>query len=88
LQEGHILELAVDRVPAIEAEVVIPLVVEAELHMVQSAEKHPFVQVEMAQTPPAVERSVRHIVPHSEGKTFDLPPMVRHSYGRYDTDYP
>ena len=69
--------------PAIEVGEVKPQVVETELpgvHLVP-------VQVEMAQTPPAVEQSVRRNVHHSENKTLDLLSTMHHNYGRYDTDY-
>jgi hypothetical protein len=83
----HIPGLVVDGMPAIEVEEVESQVVEVELHTVQSAREHPIVEGEKAQTPPAVEQPVRHIVSHSEDKMFDLPPTVCHNYGRYDSDY-
>jgi hypothetical protein len=73
--------------PSIEVEEVKLQVVEVGLHVVQSVRKHPVVQEEMAQTPPAVEQPVRHSVPHSEDKTIDLPSTMLHNYGKYDTDY-
>jgi hypothetical protein len=64
-----------------------PQVAGAELHKVQSEQKHSLDQVEMAQTHLAFALSARRMGLRNVGNAFRPEPVMLHNFGRYGTDY-
>jgi len=83
---AHIPGLGEDKALVVEEEAKLQ-VVEAELHMVPSVQRHLLDQVEMAQTRLAFESSDLHMELHSVGNMFHPEPAMLHSSDRFETDY-
>src|SRR5205807_9921650 len=81
----HSPDLVEDR--ALVVEEVKPRVAGAELHKVQSDQKHSLDQAEMVQTPQAFEQLAQRIGLRSVDNVFRLESTRLHNYGRFDTDF-